>query len=147
VPVVNREIGGEGVLVDVLVGVAPPRQRALERVGFPVPTPIGAYAVVDTGASISGVDRRILEALELRGEVNVLDIHTPSTEDVPYRCAVYVVSLTLVSVGGSRLFPELYVLATSFTEDEQARVILGREVLGQCRFFYDGPGKAFEFAF
>ena len=57
-PVINGALDAQGALVDVLVGWGEARARQLRLALRPVPPPVSARAVIDTGAEISCIDRR-----------------------------------------------------------------------------------------
>jgi hypothetical protein len=142
---VSGKISDEGPLIDILVNVAPARKKTLERVGFPVPPPQYVRAVIDTGASISGVAPDVLLALGLDGPIDVVDLYTPSTRDHPDPGPVYLVDLTLARAGGESMrFENLRVLAAPFRPDEEAKALLGRDVLRKCHFQYFGPEQWFQ---
>lgn len=146
-PVVASNIGPEGALVGVRVSVPSARRAVLERHAMQVPAPVATLGVIDTGSYRSGVDRRILEALELRGEVDVVPLHTPSTRPgAPHQAPVYVVGITLLSPGGDLSFPDVFAFATDFEDAEEARVVIGRELLARCHFQYFGTTRTFQLA-
>jgi hypothetical protein len=144
---VSRSITEEGALVDVVVTIFGARRRQLRKHGLTEPPPQFIKAQLDTGAHRSGIDRKVFELLELRGEVDAEDVRTSSTAETPHTAPVYIVDLTLLGAEGTRAFNTLRVLAHHFGDDEQARGLLGRDILDQCVLTYDGPGKVFTLAF
>ncbi len=146
-PILRREIGWEGALAEVVVRVGSARRRVLHRNQMTIPSPVVIKAQIDTGSNYSGLDLRVFQALELFGEVDIEPVFTASTDEVPHPAPVYVVSLTLLGAEGDRSFGDMRVLAHRFSDHEEARGIIGRELLDQCLLTYDGPGKRFTLAF
>src|SRR5690348_14131323 len=66
-PTFNVPIGSDGVLLDVLVGLSAPDVQALRNAGRPVPAPLLARALVDTGANVSCIDPRLAAPLTAAG--------------------------------------------------------------------------------
>lgn len=133
------EIGPEGALVEIAVEVFTARANALRRLGQPVPGPQWVKAQIDTGAYRTGLDRRIFEALGIGGEIDTEDIRTVSTGDCAHTADVYVCNLTVIAPDGGRMFSTLRVLAHDFSDDEEARGLIGRDILAQCRLTWNGP--------
>jgi hypothetical protein len=144
---ITRSIGREGALVEVVVEVFTARRRTLEHTGLTIPEPAVIKAQLDTGAHRTGVDRAVLAALELRGEIDIEPILTSSTDDEPHPAPVYVVNLAILGVSGNRVFDTHRVLAHVFGPNEETRALIGRDILDQCHLTYDGPGKTFSLLF
>ena len=140
---VTDTISDEGVLVDVLIGVPPARRKMLLKMGFPVPEAVSVRAVIDTGSYMTGIEPNVLRLLGLDGEIDTVEVHTPSTGDDPHRCPVYAVDFTLFHVGGSLPFHGLRVLATRFRSYEVAKALIGRDVLSRCTLQYFGLDQRF----
>jgi hypothetical protein len=146
-PILTGKISDEGPLVDVMVSVPTARRMVLERLQLPVPEPVRIKAVLDTGASISGVDPGVLETLELAGEVDIMYVHTPSTFDDPFPCPVYVVNFSLICGTNLLTCKDMRILASGFRGNEEAQALVGRDVLAHCNFEYLGPEARFILAF
>lgn len=151
-PIVARELGPEGALVGIRLGPPSFRSRMLRKHGLPEPEPVRVLAQIDTGAHSTGLDADLFALLGLDGQVDVqVDVQgvlTCSTGTEPHLSPVYYVSLALICPGGGDLcFPALRVLAHTFGPREQARAIIGRDVLERCVLNYDGPGAEFTLAF
>jgi hypothetical protein len=144
---IRGNIGPEGALIEAVVAVHTARERLLKKNNLPVPPSNVIKAQIDTGAYCCGVDKRIFEALQLWGEIDQEEILTSSTEEVPYTADVYVANLTLLSSEGNRAFDTLRILAHSFGASEEARAVIGRDVLASCHFIYDGKGGTFTLDF
>jgi hypothetical protein len=77
-PLLTFALSPAGPVIDVLVGVSPPRAQQLALANAPVPAPVSARLLVDTGASVTCLDRAILASLGLAPTGNVA-MATPST--------------------------------------------------------------------
>lgn len=146
-PLVTRELGPEGALVDVSIDVHTARRRQLEKHGFSVPASVSIKAQLDTGAHRSGIYRNVFPALGLSGEIDYENVRTSSTQDEPHVADVYVCNLTIHGAEGERTFQTLRVLAHVFGPDEEARAVIGRDVLAQCLLTWDGPSRRFTLCF
>ena len=72
----------KGPVLKLLVYVSTARLAALTKANLPIPSPIQAVGLVDTGASCTSVDTNILTGLGIppSGQTK---IHTPSTGNKP----------------------------------------------------------------
>ena len=139
-PYVTGPIGAGGAIVDVLFGVPRTRATLLSRAGFPVPAPVHIRALLDTGASLTGVSPRVLAALDLR-PFDQMEVYTPSTPPgSPHVCDRFLVSISMVAGGRACPFPDLYVMsADCWLEGEGIEALVGRDILARCNFMYFGP--------
>lgn len=94
--------------------------------------------LIDTGSNISGIDRRIIQGLQLKqyednSEVNgVGGIHSLQR----YRCILF------LQIFGMKGLP-LDVIEGDYSESPYDGII-GRDVLQFCSFSYHGPSNTFE---
>jgi hypothetical protein len=141
-PIVNGLRSSSGLVLDVFVGVSIYRQAALRRADFNVPQPVLARALLDSGASCSAVDPAIIRQLAVppTGRTSIL---TPSTGAFAHECDQYDIAIAVLSPHNVRFtVPAVEVALTSTGVD----VLLGRDVLDQCLFVYNGPTGAFSLA-
>lgn len=138
-----------GPLINVLVGVSGPRGAALTAAGQPIPAPVVARMVVDTGASLSAVDCTILQQLGLQ-PTGQIALHTPSTQGVPHSANQFDVSLTIYgAVPGSLpvyAAQALPVVDGSF-KPQGIDGLVGRDVLAGARMIYGGPDSWYGISF
>jgi len=133
-----------------LFGVSIERQEALGKAGQDIPQPVALNALVDTGASCTAVDSNVIQRLGLT-PTGVAKIATPSTEGPPLEVAQYDVSI-IIPPGrpGDRSFV-LAVLPVIEVKLEGQYLgytaLIGRDILDQCLFIYDGLGKVSTLAF
>ncbi len=144
-PHLALQILAGGPLIDVLVGVSLPRQAALHGANQPVPPPVQIRALIDTGASCTCIDPSVPQRLGLAPTGASLR-HTPSTGVQPHVANQYDVSLVL-------LHPKLNLtiqtvpVAESQLAIQGIQGLLGRDVLKNCLFIYDGQVGLFTLAF
>lgn len=138
-PHLNGQITPWGPLLNVLVGVSAPRQIALTQANQPVPAPVAARLVVDTGASLTVVDATILAQLGLTPR-GTQAIHTPSTKGVPHEANQFDISLFIPGLTPGQLahfVPALPVIDGDL-KPQGIDGLLGRDVLATCRLTYFG---------
>lgn len=123
----------EGIVIDVIVH--------RERIAAPeegVPEFLEHGAMIDTGASDTCIDYRIAHALKLRQ----IDQRTIGTVGGPIQVAVFLGILEIPQLG----FKRLDRLFAPKIERINYSVLIGRSVLREFLFTYDGPANVCHFA-
>jgi predicted aspartyl protease len=144
-PHLTLQIAPGGPLVDILVGVSAGRLQALKQAAKPIPNAIQIRALIDTGASCTCIDPAVLKNLGL-SPTGSTPIHTPTTGDQAHNANQYDVSLVL-------LHPKLQLTLQAVPVVEASLMIqgiqalIGRDVLKNCLFVYDGQTGIFTLAF
>jgi hypothetical protein len=143
-PALSGLLEPEGAVVAVEIGLSRSEVQRLRNARRPIPPPVSRRGLLDTGAECCCVDPRALARLALPlaniGLANIPAIGgvTPTTE--------YIASLTVVHPSGDPRL-NLVIGALHLAEVPLAvlgyEVLIGRDVLGRCRFLYDGPGGRF----
>jgi len=143
-PYITGKIEPGGAIVDVLFGVPHLRAELLRRSGFTVPEPVHIRALIDTGATLTGVSPKVLTALDLR-PFDQISVYTSSTPPgSPHFCDRFVVSLSMVAEGRACPFPDTYVMsADCWLEGEGIEALVGRDILERCNLMYFGPEGTF----
>jgi hypothetical protein len=131
--------------LEVLVGVSARREADLRRAQQPVPPPITAIAEIDTGASITGIDLAMVGRLGLQ-TMGTQSLHTPLTGAVAQSFPQFDIGLTLLYPAMNYHLHNLPVVGTKLA-GQGIQVLLGRDVLAQCLFIYNGPANSFTLAF
>ena len=126
-------------LVDLQIASASPHPGA--GLGMTVIIP----ALIDTGAKLTCVDASALNRLGIT-PARLTAIRTASTGRLPFTSAVYDVSLTVPGPPAVALTPGVGVTAIDLSWSRY-KCLVGRDVLGACRFVYDGRGGRFELEF
>ena len=121
-----RKLRFEGPIVDALIS-EPGGSLPAERVRF----------MVDTGADVTIVSRRVVDAL---GMVRTRMDRVRGATGAPARAPVYRAHLAILAIDTTF---DVDVLAL-VREDDDCDGVLGRDVLAHLRFVYDGPRGTFE---
>jgi predicted aspartyl protease len=134
----------DGAILPIGIGVSEERKKILESDGLPVGVPIHVRGLIDTGASGTCVDERILKKLGLTPSGSV-SIHTPSTKGVAVDVDQYDVSIVLFDQHEQNLsFGTIPVIESTFDDCE---ILIGRDILQQVLLIYDGIAGQFTVAF
>lgn len=146
-PHLTIPISLDGPVIDISVWPSEHHRRTLKKLNKPIPQPINLRAIIDTGASCTVIEPQQLASLNLipRGTTQ---FHTPSTGGVASTAPVYDVALILVH-GQTQKFRHFesvpIISATLATHGVQA--LIGRDILKDCLFVYDGSAGHFSIAF
>lgn len=145
-PSVNLSITPQGAILDTLIGVSAPRREALAKAGLPIPAPANARLLIDTGASSTCVDSKIIQYLGISPS-GMVQIHTPSTSSAAaHPCSQYDVSLLIPHQAINYVFHALPVIETSLGH-QGIDGLLGRDVLASCLFIYNGESRVYTLSF
>lgn len=144
-PHLTLPVSSDGPMVELYVGVSRPRREALEDAKQQVPQPIKIRGLVDTGASGTCVDSQALSSLGL-SPTGQVPIHTPSTGGTPTLRPQYDVSITLSHPDISMTMGEMPVIESQLSM-QGIQALIGRDVLRQCLFVYNGEEDQFMLAF
>lgn len=138
-------IGPAGPLVDVELTLPAAALLALRAAGTPIPPPVPAVALIDTGADVTVLDPALLAPLVAAG-LRVSRAHLVNAPAAGGLAPAleYRVGLTVAPVAGR---PRSGLALRTFPVVERPlgplgyQALLGRDVLDLVAFFYDGPGK------
>ncbi len=146
-PHVTVQVSAGGPLVDILVGPSRAHAAALQKAGKPVPERIPVRALIDTGASVTVLDAAIVRKLALTA-TGMASLQTPSTGREPHVAHQYDVRILLVSPIAKRAtgFDNIAVVEADLSTQE-LQALLGRDILRQCLFVFDGVAGLFSLAF
>jgi hypothetical protein len=139
--------GPLGPLIDLYVGVSLPRFNALRVDGQTPPTPILAKALVDTGASNSAVDVTVIAALGVSAK-RIASIITPSTGAVPHKCHTFDVAIYIpISKDTVPWGKTSHEVTRAELKHQGFDVLIGRDILAEAIFIYDGKSSVFTLCF
>ncbi len=147
-PVLRAALQAEGALVDVLVGWSTARAQALRTALRPVPPPVPARAVLDSGAEVTCIDSSLVQTLGLLPKGFTL-ANLPTVGGLTLGME-YDVSLTVLHPSGDARF---HLVVSDLVVVELAlgvlgyQALIGRDVLAVCKFLYDGPRGRFRLAY
>lgn len=138
----------DGALVTFLIAVSGPRQTTLIRAGEKVPEPVmGHRGLVDTGASATVIDSKLVQNLGLMPTGSVL-VHTPSTGLSPILMNEYDVALG-IAMNKDRL--QICEWTMPIIEGDLSAqgidALIGRDVLARGLMIYHGSGGTATLAF
>ena len=136
-----------GLLVDVQIGVSAARRAQLWKRNIPVPPPVAATFIVDTGADTTLVNDQIMRTLALT-PTDQSEVLTSASVGLAVLFDVFDVELEIVNRKGQpswKLQP-LAVLAKHLP-NQGTDGMLGRDVLSLGILEYDGPRAFFKLTY
>ncbi len=138
-PILTIPLSPRGPIVDVMVAVSKPRADALRKASLAVPSPVGARCLIDTGASCTVLDQRVVQSLSLI-PTGVVSIRTPSTGTAKLACNQFDVMLAIVLPKPPHLHVFSFTLPVIETDFASQGIdgLIGRDVLSQCVLGYNG---------
>lgn len=146
-PSLTITIPQDGPLVQMMIGVSLARSLALRAAGAPVPQHVSGRGLLDTGASISAIDRRVAQQLGLAA-TGYTFIHTPSTGVQPHLAALFDVSFSIVMDKQQvHPLPTSFLVIESDFATQGFSALIGRDVLGRALFLYHGQANMMSLAF
>jgi len=131
-----------GATVSVTVMQSPDYVAALKRAGRPFASPMAVLGILDTGASCSALDSRIVRLMSLQHR-GVAEIHTPSTGAGVVHKGVYDATLALGETTGRPISATVPVIECEFAS-RGFLALIGRDLLNLCILTYDGPTGRFQ---
>jgi predicted aspartyl protease len=143
-PVIKGIITEEGGLVRVSIGWSSTAARNLRLARRAVPIRLEAKALIDTGAEVTCLDPKLIEDLGLPYEGPVL-ANVPAMDGVSF-ASHYDASLSILHPSGRQrdhfVITDIPVLELSLHVLDY-QMIIGRDVLKECMFLYNGVGRRF----
>ncbi len=144
-PQLSFPIDADGLVVDVLVNLEAALLLPLRQSGQAC-SPIKVKGLIDTGSTISGISPSIRSQL---GISPVLPPHTTTGIGGVIRVQLYQVSLHVRDAAAPNLpmliLPSLLVM--ELPPGPTCDVLIGMDVLVQCKLLLDGPAGHFTFEF
>ena len=145
-PHLSLRLSPSGPLIDFYVAVSVPLSDALKKAGQPVPPPIMVRGLIDTGASCTSIDPAILKQLGITAKSQV-PVHTPSTKSgQPHMANQYDICIILPHQKMSWQFNAVPILESELSH-QGIQALIGRDILANCLFTYDGAAQIFCLAF
>ncbi len=139
-------ITNDGCTLDVLIGLGALAMQAAQAAGQPLPPPLGARAVLDTGSDKTAVALALLQQLGIQP----LGWARTQTAAGAIRVDLYQISLSVPNPTGART-PMLVRSQWTVTEflhpPAGIDVLLGLDLAKECLTIIDGPGGRFTLGF
>lgn len=145
-PILSYPIDKDGYLVPVLVGLEQSALLALQAAGLPFLTPILGRGLIDSGTDITCVATAILQQYRLQ------PVRTTSTTTASGQASarLFEVSFSIIPNGGQPgpllVHPILLVMELPVVIPG-IDVLIGRDILNQCKTVIDGPNSCFSIEF
>jgi hypothetical protein len=131
-PSIVIPITAEGAIIEVLIGVSHAKSIALAKLGQPVPSPIKARLLVDTGASATNIQVGLLNPLSLTPTGSTM-VFTSTSGSTPVPQALFDVSISL----GQNLFVPNCAVVECQQLGGSIQGLLGRDILATCIMHYN----------
>jgi hypothetical protein len=135
-------VGIDGLALEVMIGLEGADTATLVAAGKPVPAPILARALIDTGSDVTCVNDRLLRRLKVPRKRR----HTTQTASGPLRVDLYDVSFSIpgssAGPGPLLVLPQLRIMELA-QPLQNMDVLIGLDVLMQTVLLLDGPGRRF----
>ena len=140
-----------GPIIQVTIHLPDLVQRAYSERGDEVPAPVNGIALIDTGATITCIDRKAAEkaSLPVTGVTTMSSASHANQECPTYASKIVFPSINftvenamganLTSLGGK-------VIDTDINAGNDLIVLLGRDFLANAILIYNGPTGAFSLA-
>ena len=131
----------DGAIIQVEIGTPKALEEWIVKKQLQVPPPIPGYALIDTGASISSVHQEVLDQLSIL-PIDSIPLCTPSGED---RAFIYPTKVSFPGLGVSEYQMSRVAgsqLNWTTSQGNQIIMLLGRDLLSQMLFIYNGKTGA-----
>lgn len=136
-----EQLREQGPALQVEIGIPTTLASFLQAAGLPIPTPQQGLALIDTGASITGVDQQVLGALGL-APTGVTQVATPGgvVSQPLYACNISFPG-TLIGTLKFNVVIGSSLAALGFS------ALIGRDVLRHFQMVYNGVEGMWTLAF
>lgn len=143
-PIIKGTVAAEGALVRVSIGWSSTSTRSLRAALKPIPPPVDTRALLDSGAAATCLDSSLVQTLA-PPQAGMTLANLPATGGMTGG-SLYEIRLTIIHPSGNAhsnlVVPDLIVLELPIGALGY-QVLIGRDLLKRCRFFYDGPKDRF----
>jgi hypothetical protein len=136
-------------MLDAVIGVSRERRSALIFAKSEIPPVVSIRALIDTGASATCVDPSVMRSLKLT-PTGTISILTPSTKNDPVEHDQYDISLVVPAAAQAQpplILHALPIVCADLLVSQGFHALIGRDVLRQCFFSYNGTAGHFTLAY
>lgn len=136
--------GTDGAVLRVRIGLSGPDRKKLRAAGSPIPQPIDATALIDTGAEVTCADPAVLARVRLPF-AGVAPVNMPAGGGL-LGGTQFACSLVVPHPSGNPRddFAVSYLAITELPIGALGyEMLIGRDVLARCVLRFDGPALAF----
>jgi len=143
-PSLNGVISKHGPILRVSIGISRSHMEAMVKRKEVPPMNTSGEFLVDTGASTTNIDGRIIKSLGLKPRSHC-PVHTPSTGQTPSMMPEYDVSMIIrneVPDTPSMIHEDVRAIGSDFSA-QKIDGLIGRDILGDCTLIYNGPNQTF----
>ena len=141
-------LDASGPVVNAGVSVSEGRRQALEAANEAIPQMQVIRALIDTGAAFTSIDPVVLAALNLT-PTGTIEIVTPSTGQNTHTADTYDVDFK-IGAGPDDTplsISNLRIASCDLFLRQGIHALIGRDILRQCIFSYNGSASIFTLAF
>ncbi len=131
------------------IGVSQARHAVLAAANLPIPNLVQIQALVDTGASCTCIDPSVLQSLALT-PTGIVTVNTPSTGLQPHTAQQFDVSIAIPGALPTHIplvVNNVPVVAAQLLVAQGFQALIGRDILAQCLFTYNGEMGQFTLAY
>jgi hypothetical protein len=146
VPLIRLPLTAGQPIVPVHIGVSERLKKQLQAAGALVPSPVRMNLIVDTGASLSALDKEMIAPLKLPPSGAVQMRPVSISETISHPTNGYHVSLLLPAPECPALRLDALLVFEGAFRHQGIDGLLGRDVLAHCLFVYDAPAGCFTLA-
>jgi len=140
-PILTGLISPWGPAIDIKVMQTNQRVQALKKAGQKFSSPMVVLGLIDTGASLSVLDPRIIASLGLAPR-GIVSIHTPTTGAAYQKRMSYDALFIAGEETGDPLSRTIEIVECELAS-QGFFALIGRNFLAACQFIYDGPRNSF----
>ena len=150
-PSLRVKIETHGAIVSLAVGVSLPRAIALSKAGLLVPNPVMILGLIDTGASCTCVDPKIIAQLGMP-PTGAAPMHSASTAGTPQMCNQFDATV-YIQMDNSEFHvashPPAHVIPIIECDLSGCvfQALIGRDILDHSMMIYEGPSRSLTISF
>jgi hypothetical protein len=148
VPTLTLQNSPNGPVAEFLIGVSLQRQELLLSLNLPIPLPVRARGLIDTGSSGTLIDPFVVGQLSL-SPTGLMSALTPSTGKDPRYFRCYDASLEILNLDDptSPLIVHNLQVSEAELKIQGIQALIGRDVLSLCQFLFDGQSNSFSLSY